>query len=117
MVDKRLQKYSCFMLRNFGIPLVPCPVHRVCGSLPILSYRATPQGCGFHLVILFSSMGLGLICPSRGLVVGGPIFQGNMGQSMVMGAPGFTLAFGGLWGTGLVGWMGLVHHLPKTAGL
>ena len=76
-----------------------------------LSKKSTPEGHGFHLVILFYPMGLGLVCAGGGLVVGGPFFQGSMGHAMVVCASGLGLAFGGSWSTGMDGRMGMARHV------
>jgi hypothetical protein len=79
--------------------------------MPFLSKGSTSEGLGFHLVILFYPMGLGLVGAGGGLVVGGSFFQGSVGDAMVVGAFGLGLAFGGSWWVGYLGRMGMVHHV------
>jgi hypothetical protein len=76
-----------------------------------LSKKSTPEGHGFHLVILFYPMGLGLVGAGAGLVVGGSFFQGSMGHPMVVGTFGLGLAFGSSRRFGCLGRMGMVDHV------
>lgn len=79
--------------------------------MPFLSKGSTSEGHGFHLVILFYPMGLGLVGAGGGLVVGGSVFQGSVGDAMVVGASGLGLVFGGSWWTGMDGRMGMARHV------
>ena len=79
--------------------------------MPFLSKGSTSEGHGFHLVILFYPMGLGLVGAGGGLVVGGSFFQGSVGDAMVVGAFGLGLAFGGYGWISYLGRMGMVHHI------